>query len=356
LIFCENGVNLMNKILKRTLIAFFILSPVIFITITKTFKLYSSSQAKPVKLDIIFDLDGVLVETNKSAIASILKKKVGLFGLMRCAKRLKASPGAQALLYDLLTTIKPHNSSNDLYAHATDHNGDRLPAIMCDWLLGTSKNQDILDLIDNSLENNPELYDTPIFNNKAERKAIRTIIETIFNPELFAETRSFISDGVDFAFKCKQDGHRLFILSNWDKESFEHLYNQYPEFFDIFDDIILSGNIGFIKPDPKAYNFVINKHKLNRKHCVFIDDQEKNVTAAQSPAVGIHAIHCQRPTGLSSYWNNRLDFGAIENQLLALEQLIIFKNSPIYSDTAIVVADQEDQQPTSSTTGQEGHA
>ena len=95
------------------------------------------------------------------------------------------------------------------------------------------------------------------FGSWAEESLVRALAELIFTPEYFIKTRSLVPDGIAFVKECKQAGHSLYILSNWDPYSFTILEKAYPELFELFDGIIISGDIGLIKPDPAIYQFLL---------------------------------------------------------------------------------------------------
>ena len=59
---------------------------------------------------------------------------------------------------------------------------------------------------------------------------------TIKQPEL---KRSIIKNGFEFAKECKRKGHKLYVLSNWDKESFALVKQTHPEVFGLFDGIMI---------------------------------------------------------------------------------------------------------------------
>jgi len=93
---------------------------------------------------------------------------------------------------------------------------------------------------------------------------------------------------------CIKQGHRLFVVSNWTKELYEFLqYDpQTAAMFELFDDVILADTIGIKKPDPRIFDHLIEKHRLNPERCIFIDDKQINLKAAQQ--VGIcKGILCQ---------------------------------------------------------------
>ena len=86
---------------------------------------------------------------------------------------------------------------------------------------------------------------------------------------------------------CLKNGHRLFVISNLNVESFDFL-NADPQaarLFNYFEDIILSDNVGIQKPDPRIFDYLIKKHNLNRKDSVFIDDQLVNLQAAEQAGI-----------------------------------------------------------------------
>ena len=55
-----------------------------------------------------------------------------------------------------------------------------------------------------------------------------------------------------------------------------------------FDVVIVSGEEGHVKPDPKIYLIAAKKLDVNPSECVFVDDQEAYCIAAQS--LGMHSV------------------------------------------------------------------
>ncbi len=60
---------------------------------------------------------------------------------------------------------------------------------------------------------------------------------------------------------------------------------------DAFEEIIVSAELGVVKPDPAIYHHALERLAVRAERSVFIDDFEENVAGAQ--AVGMHAIHFQ---------------------------------------------------------------
>jgi 2-haloacid dehalogenase len=74
-------------------------------------------------------------------------------------------------------------------------------------------------------------------------------------------------------------GLRLYALSNWSAETFPIARRQYP-FLDLFDGIVISGEVGVIKPDPRIFEHLVARYPIEPGAAVFIDDNPGNVEAA----------------------------------------------------------------------------
>lgn len=59
--------------------------------------------------------------------------------------------------------------------------------------------------------------------------------------------------------------------------------------YDLFDTVISSAAVGMAKPDHRIYHLAAERLGLPPEECVFIDDLERNVTAARE--VGMAAVH-----------------------------------------------------------------
>ena len=58
------------------------------------------------------------------------------------------------------------------------------------------------------------------------------------------------------------------------------------ELFNCFDGMVLSGTIGMVKPDAEIFNFLLNKYSLKAEECLFIDDNDKNISGARAVGIG----------------------------------------------------------------------
>lgn len=106
-----------------------------------------------------------------------------------------------------------------------------------------------------------------------------------------------IQGTVDILQELKQKDYPLYGLSNWSDETFHIVGDVYP-FLRLFDDIILSGKVKLIKPDPAIYEFCLNRIGRPASECVFIDDSKANIVTARQ--LGFDAIHFESPEQLKN--------------------------------------------------------
>jgi 2-haloacid dehalogenase len=67
-------------------------------------------------------------------------------------------------------------------------------------------------------------------------------------------------------------------------------------FLSWFRDIVVSGEVGFIKPDPRIFQVLLDRNGIAPESAVFIDDVAVNAAAASR--LGIHGIHFRSPDQL----------------------------------------------------------
>lgn len=86
----------------------------------------------------------------------------------------------------------------------------------------------------------------------------------------------------------RERAHRLVALTNWSAETFPISRTRF-DFLDWFEDIVVSGEVGMIKPDPRIFQLAIARNRLEPQRTLFVDDSVANVEAARG--VGLHAVH-----------------------------------------------------------------
>jgi len=113
------------------------------------------------------------------------------------------------------------------------------------------------------------------------------------HPDL--ETRFFAGDRVDYELvdfiRALKSTYKIGIISNaWSQltELLDHWGIR-----DAFDAMIGSGDVGFMKPDPRIYRLALEGLGVQPEEAVFVDDFLENVNGAR--ALGMHAIHFKNP-------------------------------------------------------------
>lgn len=104
-----------------------------------------------------------------------------------------------------------------------------------------------------------------------------------------------VTGTIELLKQLKQAGYPLYGFSNWSAETFPLARAKY-DFFDLFDDMVISGAVGFVKPEPEIYQIMLDKIGRSAQECLFIDDSLPNILQANK--IGFQTIHFQSPTQL----------------------------------------------------------
>jgi len=81
--------------------------------------------------------------------------------------------------------------------------------------------------------------------------------------------------------------YKTAMLSNISSHSLDKRFTK-DELATYFDEVIVSGDVGFAKPSPEIYDIAAKRLGVEPEECVFIDDRELFVSAATS--VGLVGI------------------------------------------------------------------
>lgn len=235
---------------------------------------------------IIWDLGKTLVETSRFGMGC----ECGLGSIISCMICDHQGPSTiKNRTFDVFTSIAGKQEGN---AHelTCDDCGNPLPNIMCHWLAGI-KSPEECQL--EALTCIAQLSLDGFFKSLREEKLLTKTVLTVFDPEAFIRNTRPIKKGVALLEKCAQTEHTNMVLSNWDSVSFNILRDSQKgqSFLRFFkpENIIVSGDIGLLKPHRSIFEYLLVTHNLDAQECIFIDDQIENVEAAR--ACGITAIH-----------------------------------------------------------------
>ena len=77
---------------------------------------------------------------------------------------------------------------------------------------------------------------------------------------------------------AKRAGIRTALLSNsWGSEGYPR--DRFPELFDV---VVISGEVGIRKPDPAIFDLTVERLGVQAQQCVFVDDLDKNIAVAEA--------------------------------------------------------------------------
>lgn len=100
--------------------------------------------------------------------------------------------------------------------------------------------------------------------------------------------RGPIADTVQILAELRARGIRLYALTNFSTETWPVARRRF-EFLSWFEDTVVSGEHGVVKPDPRIFEIAIRRFRVEPPRTVFIDDLPENVAAGR--ASGLHALH-----------------------------------------------------------------
>lgn len=89
-----------------------------------------------------------------------------------------------------------------------------------------------------------------------------------------------------YAEELKQRGYKIAVLSNIGRDTIKQLFND--DDYELFHEIIASGDIGITKPHATAYDRTLARLKVQPEEAIMIDDAYANVTGAID--TGMHGV------------------------------------------------------------------
>jgi putative hydrolase of the HAD superfamily len=96
-----------------------------------------------------------------------------------------------------------------------------------------------------------------------------------------------LEDTLELVRQLKRAGFPLYIITDNTKEIMQYLRAKY-QFWDLFIGVVVSADIGFLKPSPEIYQHLLETYQLRAEESVFFDDVPANVEGAK--AVKMHSF------------------------------------------------------------------
>ncbi|MFX1419943.1 MAG: HAD family hydrolase [Promethearchaeota archaeon] len=97
--------------------------------------------------------------------------------------------------------------------------------------------------------------------------------------DLYSQVTEFSSEMAEIIERLHQAGYTVSLMSN--THDIHAKSNLLKGFYNTFDHVFLSNEIGLIKPDMEKYKYVLKKLDTKPKNCVFIDDKIRNLVPAR---------------------------------------------------------------------------
>ena len=178
------------------------------------------------------------------------------------------------------------------------------PKKMLDAICTTQKSKDIIykELFQGEewiLGDKGEIQNHQRFDGPSKRvpekyhKELRACVDT------WTDYMLPIPGAQEFCLWAKEQGYRLFVLSNACTLFHQYFPKQYP--LEWFDGVVVSADVKMIKPSPEIYKYVLDAFHLVAQECLFVDDTANNVEGAK--AVGMNGVVFQN------------DYEAVKNML-----------------------------------------
>ena len=97
-----------------------------------------------------------------------------------------------------------------------------------------------------------------------------------------------VEEAVAILEELRAAGVKTYAITNFSREKFALTRTRYP-FLDSFEGIVVSAHEQLLKPDPRIYALLCERHGLAPADCIFIDDSLANVEGAR--AFGMQGHH-----------------------------------------------------------------
>ena len=80
--------------------------------------------------------------------------------------------------------------------------------------------------------------------------------------------------------RLKIIGYSVYGLTNWSMETFPEAREHFG-ILQMIERYVVSGAEGYVKPDPRLFQVLLDRYGLKAEECIFIDDNPDNVAAAR---------------------------------------------------------------------------
>ncbi|MDR3646076.1 MAG: hypothetical protein P4L22_00885 [Candidatus Babeliales bacterium] len=215
---------------------------------------------------IVFDLGGVILNTTSLAAMPSIVYNLGMYNIFNYSIHNPFNhPEERIFAFEDLVYNKKDAESL--------------------WLKGQITSEEFYAKLI-AASNDPKY--SSFFRNESERNFLRASFKFLL-PQKLCNVINITFKSYTVIKQCLLEGHEIFVLSNWDPESFPLVRKKCSRIFDLFppDNIYISGDLNHCKPYKNIYKCLIKNN--NPKDYYFIDDTEKNLEVPME--IGMNTIH-----------------------------------------------------------------
>ncbi|MCK6471495.1 MAG: HAD family phosphatase [Planctomycetes bacterium] len=198
----------------------------------------------------------------------------------------ESAPPIEAVIFDLgrvLIDVQHNGALLEVGRHAHVE-----PAVLGERL---ARNMDILDAFEIGAYEPEEFHRrlTAALGVTLTFKAFESVWNSVFTGE--------IAPTAALARQLQADARvRVAALSNTNAIHVEHMRSTWPLFSELTN-VFLSNEIGKRKPQPAAFQHVVDALGVRPERVVFVDDLEENVAAART--LGMHGVVAHSPQAVA---------------------------------------------------------
>ena len=106
--------------------------------------------------------------------------------------------------------------------------------------------------------------------------------------EIFRNEHQLNTQLTEYITSLKKSGIKIGMITNLGRGWFNELLPQ-KEVQNLFDDIIISGEVHMTKPSPAIYELSLNNLNVEADEAIFVDDIKANCVGAE--VVGLKGVH-----------------------------------------------------------------
>lgn len=239
---------------------------------------FHCATTKPI---IIFDLFNVVFKENQSEFT----KRIGYGKLASYMFSHWKNPGYRCL--DMLEEMSKQNNQKP-HCHITLQN-----RIMPRCLVELQEGKKRCEEVKREILHNIEMLDIQkYFSSAKEKNLMIHIMELVLNPDIAHNVIEPIKPTLQLIQQLKGKGHSVYLFANAPHELHEAMQKKYAHVLQLFDGILLSCYVQTVKPNSAIFDHLIQKHNLDPRNCILIDDLHE--TAVVAKELGMHAIVFQK--------------------------------------------------------------